>query len=65
MTCEITGCGNEATGLFTWGPYPNGDRNKDVPLCPACARDLWERSKGPVSAGTMHFGCRAAGGEPT
>lgn len=50
--------GGVAIGLFTWGPYPHGDRNKDEPLCSRCSDELWERAKNPVAAGLLHFSIR-------
>ena len=59
MTCEVSGCGEPAAGRHTWGPYPDGDRNRDVPLCPACAADLWGRLNGLVVTGQFHYAVRA------
>ena len=51
----MSGCGCPAAGSYTWGVYPAGDHNKDVPLCPAHAAEVWAEAKGPTSAGLMHF----------
>jgi hypothetical protein len=59
MACEITGCPHPAAGLHTWGFYPAGDRNKDVPLCPACLAAVWAEIKGPVANGLCHYAARA------
>ena len=48
-------CTEPPSGFHTWGMYPDGTHNRQVPLCPACAEDLWEKIKGPVMAGTMHY----------
>jgi hypothetical protein len=55
MKCSISDCNDPVIGLFTWGPYPDGERNKDVALCDKCSQDLWERVKGLVSRGDMHY----------
>lgn len=62
IACAMSGCQGKPAGAYTWGMYPHGDRNKDVPLCRSCAADLWERSKGLVSLGRMHFEIREVPG---
>jgi hypothetical protein len=58
MRCDVGDCRDPAAGLFTWGLYPAGDHNRDVPLCAAHVRALWDQLRGAVAASRMHFEAR-------
>lgn len=53
--CEFDGCKEAACGLYTWGNYPNGEHNKNVPLCSTHADELWEAIKSGVASLITHF----------
>lgn len=52
--CKVQPCGCEAVGFFMWGLYPNGHHNKAW-LCEEHSSELWEKIKGVVTCGLMHF----------
>jgi hypothetical protein len=58
MTCAVSGCTDPAAAAHTWGLYPRGDRNKDVPLCESHGAELWAEIKAPVAALLMHYECK-------
>ena len=55
MQCPIEGCKKPSHAKYTWGLYPNGDRNKQIPFCKDCAEKLWNEINPAVKTLLMHY----------
>lgn len=59
MKCEHCGK-NEVTEICEWGVYEYGKEPRTEPmndawLCDGCSSILWNKIKGAVNAGLIHF----------